>query len=198
MIGSVRGTLADVEGNLALIDVGGVGYEVSVPDLILLQLPKAGESVSLLTRQIVREDGVFLYGFLEAGQRRLFDQLLTVNKCGPKAAMALLGQLGETAVAAAILASDVHALTRASGVGAKLAERIILELKTKVHEDDLIRRATVRDGSPAPRDASDELVDALLALGYRRSEAEGAAHEARQEADAVPEQLKAALRLLKK
>lgn len=200
MIGRLRGELIEVDGSMAVIDCGGVGYEVTLPDLVLLRLPAPGETVELRTRQIFREDGVTLYGFLEPFQRRLFDLLLSVNGCGPKAALALIGQVGEDAVAAAIIAQDARILTRAAGVGPKLGERIILELKAKMQEEALLRK--IEAVSPArakkPATPSDELVDALIALGYRRSEAESAADDARDSADNVQDQLKHALRLLQR
>jgi len=199
MIGRLRGVLVEVEGTLALVDCGGVGYEVSLPAGVLMQMPAVGEPVELMVRQIFREDGVTLYGFIEPFQRRLFDLLLTVQGCGPKAALALIGQVGEDAVASAILAQDARVLTRATGVGPKLGERIILELKAKMSEEALHRKieaSVVARKKPTP--PSDELVDALLALGYRRNEAEAAASEAREQATEVQEQLRHALRALQR
>lgn len=198
MIGRLRGELLSVDGSLATVDCGGVGYEVSVPDLVLPQLPPVGESVDLLVRQIFREDGVTLYGFLEPFQRRLFDLLLSVKGCGPRIALALIGQVGEHAVATAIVAQDARVLARANGVGARLAERIILELKEKMAEEQFQQRvlgSTTKAQRPKP---ADELVDALLALGYRRNEAEAAAETAREEATNVEDQIKVALRSLQR
>lgn len=200
MIGRLRGELIGIEGNLAVVDCGGVGYEVAVPEGVLHQLPAPGQPVTLVTRQIVREDAVTLYGFLQPFSRRLFDMLLTVQGCGPKVALALLGQVGDEAVAGAVLAQDSRALTRATGVGPKLAERIILELKVKMQEEALNRRleAIVTPKKKQPQLPTDELVDALLALGYRRGEAENAAAEARDHSNDVQEQLRYALRVLQK
>lgn len=196
MIGRLRGELVEVDNGRALIECGGVGYEVSVPETVAVALVP-GQETTLLTRQTFREDAVTLYGFSEPFQRRLFDHLLTVTGCGPKAAMSLLGQ-GEDVVATAILAQDPHVLRRAAGVGAKLAERILLELKDKIQEESFMRKvgAATRPAKKAP--AEDELVEALLALGYRRNEAEGAADKARERAEDVQGQLRAALALLTK
>lgn len=198
MIGRLRGTFVESEGSLVLVECAGVGYEVQVPDSVLVHMPPAGEEVILLIRQIFREDGVSLYGFLESFQRRLFDLLMTVKGCGPKVGLSLIGTLGQDAVAGAIQAQDARALARAPGVGARLAERIILELREKIGEEQFTRRvmaAAVVRTSAAP---TDELVDALLALGYRRTEAENAALDARENVDGVEEQLRHALRVLKK
>src|SRR5689334_5852589 len=114
MIGRLRGELLEVDGGMAIVDCGGVGYEVSLPESVLMRLPAPSEPVELLIRQVFREDGTTLYGFLESFQRRLFDLLLSVKGCGPKIGLALIGQLGEDAVAGAILAQDARVLARAT------------------------------------------------------------------------------------
>lgn len=198
MIGRLRGTLVDREGGLVVVECAGVGYEVQVPESVLVHLPPLDVEVTLLIRQIFREDGVSLYGFLEPFQRRLFDLLLTVKGCGPKVGLSLIGMIGEDAVAGAIQTQDAKTLTRATGVGIRLADRIVLELKEKIGEEQFARRVSAVAVARTPALPADELVDALLALGYRRAEAEAAAHEARESAEGVEEQLRHALRLLKK
>lgn len=198
MVGRLRGELLEVQGAIATVDAGGVGYEVLLPDSVVFQLPPIGESVDLTIRTVVREDSITLYGFISAHERRLFDMLTEVNGCGPKSALALIGQLGEETVTASILSQDAKTLTRAPGIGPKLAERIILELKDKVAQENLNRRL---ERAMMPRSAvraghEDTLVEALLALGYRRPEAEAAAAAAKEQADGVEEQLKLALRSL--
>ncbi len=195
MIGRLRGTVLETAGNLVTVDVGGVGYEVLVPDSVLVHVGREGASVDLRIRQVFREDGVTLYGFSEASQRRLFDLLMEVKGCGPKIGLALLGQLGEETVTAAIAGQDAHQLARATGVGARLAERIILELKDKISEEVLLSRAT--STTVRPTAPSDEVVEALMALGYRRIEAENAAASAGTEGS-VEERIRAALRALGK
>ena len=190
----------EANGNLVVVDVNGVGYEVVVPDSVLLQMPPPGEAVDLRIRQVIREDAHTLYGFVEPFQRRLFDLLTDVKGCGPKSSLALIGQLGEDAVAGAILAGDARVLARASGVGSRLAERIILELKEKIAEESFLRKVAGAGATKTrpPIAPADELVDALLALGYKRQEAESAANEVRDKADTVEEQLKLALRGLQR
>jgi Holliday junction DNA helicase RuvA len=198
MIGRLRGELLEIEGAMVVVDAGGVGYEVLVPDAVIIQMPQIGERVDLLIRQIFREDGVSLYGFLKPFQRRLFDLLLSVKGCGPKVGLALIGQVGEDSVASAILAQDSKVLVRATGVGARLGERIILELKDKIQEETFLRKIESATPVRKPAAPTDELVDALLTLGYRRNEAEGAASEAREQANDVQDQIKIALRLLQR
>jgi Holliday junction DNA helicase RuvA len=118
--------------------------------------------------------------------------LLTVTGCGPKVALALLGQVGEESIIHAVLAQDPKTLTRATGVGTKLGERIILELREKMHKESLALKI---DRS---KSASDDLVDALLALGYRRQEAETAAETARAAGGTIEAQIRAALQNLRR
>ena len=161
---------------------------------VALQLHPIGAEFTLLIRQIFREDGVSLYGFINVFQRRLFDLLLTVKGCGPKVALSLL-TMGEESVASAILAQDPRALARATGVGPRLGERIVLELKDKIQEEALLRKVAPKPVTAKPED---DLVEALLALGFRRNEADMAAETARAEATDVEGQIRVALRLLNK
>jgi Holliday junction DNA helicase RuvA len=179
---------------MAVIDAGGVGYEVLMPDMVALQLPPIGVEVQLFIRQIFREDGVSLYGFSEPFQRRMFDLLLGVKGCGPKVALALLGQVGDESVASAIANQDARTLIQASGVGIKLAERIILELKDKMLEESIHRKLGAASRPKVP----DELTETLLSLGYKRQEAEAASATARETPGEIQDQLKHALRLLQK
>ena len=197
MIGRLRGELLEVAGGMAVVEAGGVGYEVLLPESVAARLPNLGEQVDLRIRQVIREDSSTLYGFLDSYQRRLFDLLMEVKGCGPRIGLSLIGQLGEDEVANAILVQDPKILARATGVGPRLAERIVLELKTKFQEEALLRKADSQaHGRAVVARPSDQLVDALLALGYRRPEAEVAASRARDEAESVEDQLRVALRSL--
>lgn len=203
MIGSLSGVLVEWEGSTALVEVNGVGYEVTVPESVAVSMGPCGSVVSLRIRQVFREDGSFLYGFLDSAQRRLFDLLVGVNGCGPKVALALLGQLGEGEVIRALQAQDSSSLRRASGVGPKLADRLVVELKDKIHEEALNRRGGgLGPVSVAARVAvnvvEDELVDALMGLGYKRQESEQAAQTAREQSEKVEDQLRLALKELRK
>lgn len=197
MISRLRGLVWDLVGGVLVIDAGGIGYEVTVPDSVAHEIPAIGHEVTILTRQIFREDGVSLYGFVTPFQRRLFDLLLEVKGCGPKVALALIGQLGEETVAGSIVSQDARSLCRATGVGPRLAERIILELRDKIPAEQLLVRVTSGQTKPIAPD-EDELVGALIALGYRRAEAEAAAEGAREASEILPEQIREALRRLKK
>ncbi len=193
MIGLLRGTVVEIEGNLVLIEVAGVGYEVIVADSALSKLNPKTE-VMIYTRQIFREDGVTLCGFLDRGERRVFDLLLEVKGCGPRVAQALIGQVGADLVSTSIIANDAKTLSRATGVGQRLAERIILELRPKIEKG-----AFVLSGGTAVVISSPDrdLVEALATLGYRRPDAELAASKVDMGL-ALDERIKLALQLLKK
>ncbi len=193
MIGLLRGSVVEIEGNLALIEVSGVGYEVIVPDSALGKLaPKA--EVTLYTRQIFREDGVTLCGFLDRNERRVFDLLLEVKGCGPKVAQALIGQVGADSISSAIVGNDARTLSRASGVGQRLAERIILELKPKIEKGAFVLGGSASAVVSSP---DRDLVEALVTLGYRRQDADLAAAKI-DSSLALDERIKQSLQLLKK
>jgi Holliday junction DNA helicase RuvA len=192
MIARMRGEVIEVASDRVVVLAGGIGYEVLVPESVLLAIGHHGQDVDLRIRQVFREDGQYLFGFINAEQRRLFDLLTDVKGCGPKISLAAISTLGETGVVAAIAAQDVRMLARTPGIGLKLAERIAVELRDKVAELALVQKAAVT----ARHIPEDEVVDALLALGYRRNEAESAASEAKQEAETVEDQVRAALRRL--
>lgn len=196
MIARLRGEVVEAGAGRLVIDVQGVGYEVQVPETVLMQLGIVGEQITIHTRHIVREDDQSLYGFATQEQRRIFDLLRDVKGCGSRISMSLISTLGEDTMGA-IAAQDVRLLTRAPGVGARLAERIVVELKDKAAEFNIVARSTAVI-APLPKRGrkDDELMEALLALGYRRNEAEMAAEEVRSQAEDVETQLKLALQRL--
>lgn len=198
MIARLRGELLEASAGRVVVDCSGVGYEAFVSESTLVHLPPPGAFVDLHVRHVVREDGQSLYGFLTGGERRVFDLLGEVKGCGPKVSLSLLGELGEQGVADSIAVQDAKALTRASGVGPRLAERILVELRDKMVQEFGARKiaaAVRRSGSVQP---VDDLLEALLQLGYRRVEAEEAAAEARKVEGDLQVQLREALRRLAK
>lgn len=199
MYGRLTGEVVLQERTTVTIDVQGVGYEVTVSEPLLAALGPDPMPATLYIRTITREDGTTLYGFADPQERRVFDWLLTVTGCGPKVAMSLLSQVGEASIVTAIAQQDSKALTRASGVGTKLAERIVLELKDKMGEEMLSRRLPAMGTAVAVVKSGpvDDLVEALMALGYRRAEAEVARDAAPEDAD-MPTRLRAALAVLRK
>ena len=172
MIAKLRGILDSSGEDWAVIDAGGVGYLVFCSARTLARLPEPGNAVALEIETHVREDHIHLYGFLGPGERAWFRLLTTVQGVGARVAMAVQGVLGPDELAQAVASGDRASLTRAPGVGPKLAQRILSELKDKVDAIAVapipVRFATANGGHPG------DAVSALVNLGYRRPEAVGA------------------------
>lgn len=181
MIGNLRGTVLEKSPNEVIVDVGGVGYEVSIPISTYTALPQAGSPVALKIHTHVREDAIVLFGFATPEERAVFERLITVSGIGPKLAITVLSGLATTDLVTAITTGDVQRLVRIPGVGKKTAERMVLELKDKlVLSSDLGApvKAT-QDGSPASALERDVL-SALQNLGCARPAAEEAIRKARE------------------
>jgi Holliday junction DNA helicase RuvA len=169
VIAMVRGILLEKGPESAVVEAGGLGYEVFLPGPALAALPQAGQEVSLYTHFHVREDAQVLYGFLTPADRRVFLLLLTVKGVGPKVALGILSRLSGAVLAAALLKRDLAVLTQVPGVGKKLAERLGVELSDKVSGLDLA--VGPADGGGRAEGPWDQAVAALLALGYPQSQA---------------------------
>ncbi len=179
MIAMLTGTVETAGETSAVIDVGGIGSLVFASARTLDRLPAVGERARLFVETHVREDHIHLYGFLETAEREWFRLLLTVQGVGARMALSVLSVLPPAELVQAIAAQDRAALTRADGVGPKLATRIVTELKDKV--GDLALGPAAAPGAAAADDGAADAVSALVNLGYGRSEAYGAvAHAARQ------------------
>ena len=168
MIGRLTGTLAEKSPPQVLLDVGGVGYELDVPMSSFYNLPALGERVTLLTHFVVREDAQQLFGFLAHEERATFRQLVRISGVGPRTALAILSGLSVAELAAAVSRQESGRLVKVPGIGKKTAERLLLELKGKLGPD-LAQPATASAG-----DAQNDIVQALLALGYNEREAAAA------------------------
>lgn len=174
MIGYLKGTVASIQktGNRVVLtlDVNQIGYDVQIVPRLQAQLPAMGEAVQIFTHLQVREDQVTLFGFGSAAERDLFRQLVSVSGIGPQLAVALLDTLGLQDLVQAIVTGNTRALSRTSGVGSKTAERIALELKTKLAEWRQ-QAGIVTAPSAGPTLTIQEDVEmTLLALGYTNSE----------------------------
>ncbi|HSH45906.1 MAG TPA: Holliday junction branch migration protein RuvA [Longimicrobiales bacterium] len=169
MISRIRGTLLRRETDVAeILTAGGVGYEIDIPISVFEKLPRVGQEVELLTYQVVREDDLMLFGFLQEGERALFGRLLGASGVGPRLALAMMSSLTPTALVRAITDREVATLVQVPGVGRKTAERIALELGDKL--DDL----AISAGPTVKGAAAQEAVGALVALGYPAAEATAA------------------------
>ena len=191
MIALLRGTLDHREEDAVIIDVHGVGYYVHVPQSVLNELGREGSTVSLYTHLHVRENELSLYGFNTLEQRQLFQSLLTVSGIGPKVALAILSVLTPDQLRLAIVEQNTALLTQVPGVGKRTAERMLLELKSKIDVEELIPA-----GTAAPRFADLEVLAALESLGYSRSEAQNALQNLPDEDMSPEEKIAAALRFL--
>ena len=171
MIARLSGTLIERRPPHLLIDVGGVGYEVEAPMSVFDRLPEAGQPCTLLIHQVVREDAHLLFGFMTASDRELFRALLKISGVGPKVALAILSSVSADDFALMVESGDSASLTRLPGIGKKTAERLILEMRSRLEDLDL------GSGAPAPaepggrRDAAAEARAGLVALGYSQAEA---------------------------
>ena len=168
MIAQLRGRLLRKAPQEAVVDVGGVGYRVTIPLSTFYRVGEPGAEVTLLTHTHVREDALALFGFLTAMEQELFERLIAVSGVGPKVAISILSGIEAPELAAALRSSDIARLTRIPGVGKKTAERLVVELKDRMQ--DLPAAEAAVPASPSA--ATDDLVSALLHLGYSRPEAE--------------------------
>ena len=171
MIASLSGIVERIAAESAVIDVNGVGYLVFASARTLGRLPARGEPARLHIETHVREDHIHLYGFAEESERDWFRLLTTVQGVGAKTALAILGTLPPDALATAIMAQDKPALTRADGVGPKLAQRILSELRDKVGGIALGPAVQQKSGAETQAGAAQDAVSALVNLGYPRSDA---------------------------
>ncbi len=166
MIGRLRGLLAEVGESDVIIDVAGVGYVVQAGARTLARLPAVGDEVVAHIESVTREDGTRLYGFLTREERRAFVTLQSVQGVGPKAALAVLDVLTPGELAGAIARDDKAAVARANGVGARLAQRIVIELKDKpIGGGDIAAFAPALNAAPAQPTATGDAVAALMGLG---------------------------------
>ncbi len=169
----VSGQVAHVEPYLAVIDCGGVGYACRTTSYTLSQIKK-GDRAKLFTYLSVREDAMDLYGFCSQEELKLFQQLISVSGVGPKAALAILSSTTPTNLAMSIITGDEKSLTAAQGVGKKIAQRVILELKDKLAKGQTISGSGESISGPAvtviPQNKLSEASAALAVLGYSQAE----------------------------
>lgn len=169
MIAFLEGIYAGSVNGSALVNVGGVGFEVAMAQTALASMPAVGDSVSVYTYMQVREDAMALYGFLTLEEKALFERLISVSGVGPKVALSALGSYDPSKMAALIAAQDIGAIQKIPGIGKKMASRIVLELKGSMDEglDSLF------SSGPAAQDTSmAKAQEALMAMGFTTTETE--------------------------
>ena len=175
MIAHLRGTLLAKHPNQAIVETHGVGYDVTISVPTFSEMPAAGSEVALHIHTHVREDALSLYGFLRLTEKQLFEKLLTVSGIGPKLAITILSGMPVEEMVDAIRAGDVARLTRIPGIGKKTAERMVLELRDKLPTGTGAAEMSVTAASPVEED----VISALVNLGYQRAAAEKALLAAR-------------------
>jgi Holliday junction DNA helicase RuvA len=174
MIGYIKGLLLQKKPNVVLVDVHGVGYEVFIPLTSFYELPGEGSEVSLRIHTHVREDVLTLFGFHTQREKELFLKLISISGIGPKLAISILSGAQVEEIAQAIAEGNVARLTTIPGVGRKTAERLVLELKSQITPFLLPEQGEARRGAAAPSALEEDVLSALVNLGYPRVSAEKA------------------------
>lgn len=173
MIGFVKGRIDEISEENVVVDIGGIGCNVKISSETAAQLSGVNEEVKLYTYTCVREDLFQLYGFLTRDELEIFKKLITVNGIGPKGGLAILSVMSADNLRFAIIAGDAAAIAKAPGIGKKTAERVILDLKDKVSIEDTFasKEMTQLTEKTVDKQAKNEAVEALTALGYSASDA---------------------------
>lgn len=197
MYAYIRGTLEEITEDGVIVESGGIGYNIRVSATTADLLPGIGSEVKIYTYTLVREDAFMLYGFLTRDDLEIFKKLITVSGIGPKGGLAILSVMSADALRFAVMAADAKAIARAPGIGAKTAERVILELRDKISLEDTLRGL----GSPADSTGQAagggngnnlmkrEAIEALVALGYSASDATAAVKKVEVGEDATSERI---------
>lgn len=175
MYAYIKGILAEITEDAIIVENQGIGYEIAVPGQVFDYLPSVGEEVKIYTYHYVREDAILLYGFLTKEDVWIFKMLIGVSGIGPKGALAILSVLSTDDLRFAILGDDAKAIAKAPGVGAKTAQRVIIELKDKLSLEDAFEQKLANQAQKAELNPAvgvkNEAILALTSLGYSQSEA---------------------------
>jgi Holliday junction DNA helicase RuvA len=187
MIAHISGKLIHKSPEYVVVDVGGVGYRLFTPLSTYYRLPQAGENVQLHTYTHVREDTLQLYGFWSLAEKELFEQLIGVSKIGPRLARNILSGLPAEQLRQAICTSDVAAITTIPGVGRKVAERVVMELRDKLAETAGEAERVLIEEETQHKDKIKDAVSALVNLGYKPEAARAAVRKSLRELGAAEE-----------
>jgi len=193
MIGFLRGILSEKDAPNLLLEVNGIGYEIQSPLSIFTNLPDTGKEISLYIHLSKREDGDFLYGFLNKEQRALFRALIKVSSIGPKIALAILSSMDPNTFANHLSNDNTAALEHIPGIGAKTAKRLLVEMRDKIDEWST---ATLSTDSPITN-AMNDAIKALSALGYKPHETKLALRDIKDQNLSSEELIKLALKKIK-
>jgi len=194
MYAFIEGALCEKSADSLVIDAGGVGYLLQVSGETLRKAPPIGQRFKCFTVLAVREDAMELYGFATREERAMYERLRTVSGIGPRSAMSILSTLSVHDLSVALITGDITALARAPGIGRKTAQRLALELRDKVDNEQLIGAQDVGLSGVMERGVTGEAIEALMALGYQSAEAARAVGKAAQNTDKLDEIIRLALK----
>ena len=195
MIGSLIGLIKEKTPSSILLEVNGIGYEVSIPLSTSFQLPKVGESAFLLTHLVVREDQHSLYGFATEEERKLFRALIKISGVGAKLAITILSGTNVTGFIQSVVNEDIDALVHLPGIGKKTAERLVVEMKDKISEISDEQHNLQDSGVNS---AVAEAINALVNLGYKTKDAKNILDKIDSEELSVEDLIRQALKSLNK
>lgn len=202
MYAYIKGILEETAEDAVVVEASGIGYNIKVSTATADLLPGIGSEVKIYTYTLVREDAFSLYGFLSRDDLDIFKKLITVSGIGPKGGLAILSVMSADALRFAVMAGDSKAIAKAPGIGAKTAERVILDLRDKISVEDTLRSVGAAGDAAAAAGMADnrmkrEAIEALVALGYSTSDATAAVKKVDVGEDATSESiLKMALKYM--
>ncbi len=193
MIGRLKGILLEKQPPAILVDVQGVGYELEASMSTFYHLPECGETITLHTHMVVREDAQLLYGFFSPSERLMFRTLIKISGVGPKLALTILSGMSAEDFSSCILEGDSKALTQLPGVGKKTAERLVVELKDRIEKDDSIKLPGATTPLEKHENPVNDAVSALISLGYKAQQASQMIRNMDVEGKSTEEIIRAAL-----
>jgi len=188
MIGRIKGTLEHIKATEILIDVNGIGYEIQMPMTSIYQLPEIGESVTVYTHLIVREDLHLLCGFIDENEKAMFKELIKTNGVGAKMALTILSTMSASDFLNAVNNSDINSLTKIPKIGKKTAERLLIEIR------DRFKNISIESNNHTPSNFKEDAVNGLVALGYNNKEAKNMIDNVQNEDLNTEELIKEALK----
>ena len=188
MIGRIKGTLEHIKATEVLIDVNGIGYEIQMPMTSIYQLPEIGESVTVYTHLIVREDLHLLCGFIDENEKAMFKELIKTNGVGAKMALTILSTMSASDFLKAVNNSDINSLTKIPKIGKKTAERLLIEIR------DRFKNISIESNNNTPSNFKEDAVNGLVALGYNNKEAKNMIDNVQNEDLSTEELIKEALK----
>lgn len=199
MIGYLQGKLLQKQPPILLVDVNGVGYELEAPMSTFYELAEEQSDVSLFVHLVVREDAQLLYGFSDQPQRQLFRSLLKINGVGPRVGLAILSTLSANEFIKCIQHEDSATLTRVPGIGKKTAERMIIDMRDRIYAEEFDSAAHASGaGLEIPDNPVQDAIGALIALGYKESEANRAVNAVKDQSEQRDDLIRNALNYITK